>query len=282
MDKDYLKNTKENLVLALILMTIIVFVALVFSSPKQPKVPRLISNKPLISNEEDIIKGTFETRIIKKQDKYVNYDVKYPYFFYASPGFNLKIKDFLQTQLEAHGVVSKEAWKARYNTQTPDFNVPEFPKNEDEKFYFFSDFEIIQSNSSFVSVIIHYGGFSGGAHGFENRVSYAYDLINKKEIALSDLFMGDREYLIKISDYSREYLKEILSKKVKEIFNEGDNQVDIQEYTRNAMTMIENGTKPTPDNFSVFSFTKDKITVYFGQYQVGPYSDGMQQVDLAR
>ena len=184
MDKDYLKNTKDNLVLTLILVTVIVFIALVFSNPKQPKIPRLISNKPLISNEEDIIKGTFETRLIKKQDKYVNYDVKYPYFFYASPGFNLKIKDFLQTQLEAQGMVSKEAWNARYNAQTSEYEIPEFPRSEDEKFYFFSDFEIVQSNSSFISVIIHYGGFSGGAHGFENRVSYAYDLINKKEIVL--------------------------------------------------------------------------------------------------
>lgn len=282
MDKDYLKNTKNNLILALALVAVMILISVIFGSPKQAKIPKIINNKPLISSEEDVIKGTFETRLIKKQDKYVNFDIKYPYFFYASPDFNSKIKDFLETQVEAHSITSKEAWRARYETQTADYQISEFPKNEDEKFYFFSDFEIIQSNSSYVSVVIHYGGFSGGAHGYENRVSFAYDLINKKEIMLSDLFMGDSEYLINISDYVRNYFKASLEEKVKEIFSEEDDTTVIQEYVNNAMLMIENGTKPSTENFSVFSFTKDKIIFYFGQYQVGPYSDGMQQVEIPR
>lgn len=282
MDKDYLKNTKNNLILALVLTVAMVLISVIFGSPKQAKIPKIINNKPLISAEENIIKGTFETRLIKKQDRYVSFDVKYPYFFYASPGFNSKIKDFLETQVEAHSITSKEAWKARFETQTADYQISEFPKNEEEKFYFFSDFEIIQSNSSYVSVVVHYGGFSGGAHGYENRVSFAYDLVNKKEIKLSDLFMGDSEYLTNISDHARNYFKTSLEEKVKEIFNEEDDTTTVQEYVSNAMLMIENGTKPIVDNFSVFSFTKDKITIYFGQYQVGPYSDGMQQVEIPR
>lgn len=282
MDKDYLKNTKNNLILALVLVAVMVLISIIFGGPKQAKIPKIINNKPLISTEEDVIKGTFETRLIKKQDRYVNFDVKYPYFFYASRDFNSKIKDFLETQAEAHSITSKEAWKARYETQTPDYQISEFPKNEDEKFYFFSDFEIIQSNSSYVSVVVNYGGFSGGAHGYENRVSFAYDLINKKEIMLSDLFMGDREYLINISDYARNYFKASLEEKVKEMFTQEDDTAVVQEYVNNAMLMIENGTKPSTENFSVFSFTKDKIIFYFGQYQVGPYSDGMHQLEIPR
>lgn len=282
MDKDYFETTKKSLFLTLSLVVLVVLIALIFSGQKQARIPKVINNKPLVSEEENVVPGTFETRSIKKTDRYVNFDIKYPYFFYASPEFNSEIKDFLETQADAHSVNSKEAWLARYNTRTEGENISEYPTGEEDKFYFFSDFEIVQSNSSYISVIVHYGGFSGGAHGYENKVSYAYNLIDKKEIQLTDLFMGDPDYLVKISDYSKEYFKTILEKKVKENFTEEDDPQAVQDYVSNSMMMIENGTKPVVDNFSVFSFTKDKITVYFGQYQVGPYSDGMQQVEISR
>jgi hypothetical protein len=58
MDKDYLKNTKNNLVLVLILIALIVLVAIIFGNPKQPKVPKLLNNQPLVSNEENVTKNT--------------------------------------------------------------------------------------------------------------------------------------------------------------------------------------------------------------------------------
>lgn len=139
-----------------------------------------------------------------------------------------------------------------------------------------------QSNSSYISVIIHYGGFSGGAHGYENKVSFAYDLISKKEIKLSDLFSGDDDYLTKVSDISRLYLKGELEKRVEENFKDGEDEELKLEFISNYLAMIDNGTKPIEENFSVFSFTKEKINIYFGQYQVGPYSDGAQMIEIFR
>jgi hypothetical protein len=282
MDRDYFETTKKNLIMIVSLTALIIILALLFGGPKQAKVPKMVINHQLVANEEDIIDSTFEIRQIKKDDKYVNFDIKYPYFFYAGPDFNTQIKDFLETQVEAHSVTSKDAWGARYQTRSEGYDISEFPKNNDEKFYFFSDFEVAQSNSSFISVIVHYGGYSGGAHGYENRVSFAYDIKNKKKIELIDLFAGDTNYLQILSEKSKVYFQELLNIKIKEVFTAEDDEEAVMDYATNYMMMIENGTKPIKENFSVFSFSKDKIIIYFGQYQVGPYSDGAQQLEISR
>lgn len=282
MEKNYLETTKNNLILIISLIVVIVIVALLFGNSSQSKIPKITNNKPLVSKEEDVDQSTFEIREIKKDDKYANFDIKYPYFFYSGPDFNNEIKDFVETQIDAHSVTSRESWKARYETDVSDNKISEFPKNKEEKFYFYSDFEIIQSNSSYVSVILRYGGFSGGAHGYDNRVSFAYDIKNKTKITLANLFMNNEGYLNLLSDYSRGYFQEKLESRIEEIFTEDDSEEAIQEYISNSTIMIKNGTEPTKDNFSVFSFTKDKITIYFGQYQVGPYSEGMQELEIPR
>jgi hypothetical protein len=46
--------------------------------------------------------------------------------------------------------------------------------------------------------------------------------------------------------------------------------------------MISDGTAPDADNFGTFTFTPNTITIYFQQYQVGPYSIGMPTVTIPR
>ena len=48
------------------------------------------------------------------------------------------------------------------------------------------------------------------------------------------------------------------------------------------VSMIESGTEPKEENFSVFTFTPDKVKIYFAQYQVGPYVIGMPEVEVNR
>ena len=54
------------------------------------------------------------------------------------------------------------------------------------------------------------------------------------------------------------------------------------EDTSTLVSMIEDGTQPKEENFSVFTFTPTTVTLYFGQYQVGPYVLGMPEVELSR
>jgi hypothetical protein len=44
--------------------------------------------------------------------------------------------------------------------------------------------------------------------------------------------------------------------------------------------MIDAGTAPTLENYQVFTFTNDMLTIYFGEYQVAPYVYGPQKVEF--
>jgi hypothetical protein len=231
--------------------------------------------------EEIIMPSTFETKVLNITNPYAKYDIKYPYFKNADKDFNLNIENLIKTQIEDHKVISSENWQARFNTQGEGENIPNTPVSEEEKFSFFSDFTIVQSNSNYISFILKFGGFSGGAHGYETNVSYNYDVKNQKIIELKDLFQNNPEYLTTLSNISREYLKNQFAT-VTEEDKKNSSEVAIKEYIDNIVGMIEIGTEPKIENFSIFTFTPDKVKIYFAQYQVGPYSIGMPEFEINR
>lgn len=117
---------------------------------------------------------------------------------------------------------------------------------------------MVQSNDNYISVIIRQEGYSGGAHGYHVASSFNYDVKNHKELKITDFVT-----LEQASKVSRESLK-------KE-YDENDGGGDIYE------TFAVPGTDPKiPENFAVFSFIPNELTVIFNEYQVGPYAYGEQ------
>jgi len=224
---------------------------------------------------------TFEIRVMKIDDPYVKYEIKYPHFLYANRELNNGIKKFIQEASRAHGITSRENWLTRYNTQEEGGFITKVPSSEEEKFYFFVDFEIIQSNSNYISLLLKYGGFSGGAHGYENKSSLAYDVSQKKYLGLKDLFPDNPGYLKTLSVISRDKLKDQLVQSIKE-GEVGLKEESLNNYANNIVSAIELGTEPKEENFNTYTFTPDKIKVYFAQYQVGPYSIGMPEIEIDR
>lgn len=124
--------------------------------------------------------------------------------------------------------------------------------------------------------------YTGGAHGTpllerfvwlprEDRMLGARDLVPKPE--------GWQE----ISNYVREQLHTALSQRV-----DADDlpAEDRARLVANAGLMIDEGTAPEPENFSRFEpmagdgETLTGLRFVFPPYQVGPYSDGTQQVEV--
>lgn len=232
----------------------------------------------IFQKEEIVMLNSFETKVLKVDDEYVNFDVKYPYFKNADIDFNLSIENLIKSKIEDHKKASQEYWQARFDTQTKGENIPKVPSDED-KMNFSSDFTIVQSNSNYISFILKYGGFSGGAHGYEDVVSFNYDLKNKKIIILKDLLSSDSQYLITLSTKSREYLKNQFATVSEEDKNNSSPEA-LKEYVDNMVSMINSGTEPKEENFNTFTFTEDKIKIYFSQYQVGPYVIGMPEFEM--
>ncbi len=274
---------KKNL--KIIFLVIVIFVSLYFIIKNFNQNEEITFNnqpEPVLINEEDIvISDSFETKVLNPNNAYVKFDVEYPYFTKADENFNASIENLIKKQIDEHMVASQENWKARYDTQVEGDNIPITPNKEEDKFSFFSDFEIVQSNSTYISFVLKYGGFSGGAHGYENITSYNYDVINQRLVELKELFSNDPEYLKTISIKSREYLKKQFATTSEEDKKNSDPEA-LKEYVNNMVSMIEDGTEPIEENFSVFTFTGNKIKIYFGQYQVGPYVIGMPEVEIDR
>lgn len=252
----------------IIFLIIIIIVSAFFIFKNKNKEIVVDDNEVVNVDEPLIVLNSFETKTIKDGDQYTKFDIKYPYFSKV-PEINIELDNFFKERIIEHKDISKENWKARYET---DKSFPEFP-SDDEKFIFYSDFNVVQSNSSYISFVLKYGGFTGGAHGYEVKLSYAYDLKNKKYLSLKDIF-NDPNYLTYVSSESR---KSLINQYIEKSDQEGE-----KEYFDSLVESINLGTEPKEDNFKSFTFTKDKVKIYFSQYQVGPYAMGMPEVEMER
>ena len=225
---------------------------------------------PSIETDDLIVGGSYETKIISEGSDYVTINAKYPYFPQASAEFNMQVETVVKKVIAEHKESAEDNWKARYETRVPGDEITEKPASDEDKWPLVADFTVSQSNANYISYVLEYSGYSGGAHGYASKVSFAYDVKNSKILTLKDLFSNNPDYLKTVSEASRADLK-----KQYVVMNDGED-------TSSLISMIEDGTQPKEENFSVFTFTSTTITLYFGQYQVGPYVLGMPEVQLTR
>lgn len=206
---------------------------------------------------------------------YIVVSGEYPQFVGVPESFNKEIKETIEKAISEHAEISKENWDARRDTASAEEKklLSQTPKEQD-LFPFFVKTDIVTLSKNLVSVLIHYGGFQGGAHGFEAVVTFNYDLIKNKQIHLADVFDNDSLYLTKVSDFAKKDLMAQFKKKAGLTLETEDRAA----YLENIESMIEEGTLPKAENFAQFTLSGDALTFYFGQYQVAPYVEGEQRV----
>jgi hypothetical protein len=215
----------------------------------------------------------FEPRIVtvSHETDYAIATGSYPQFDKASTELNKTIADVVTKAIDEHAEISEENWKGRYETATPEErkDLTEKPIQK-EKYTFFVEWEAPLANEHRASIALHYGGYSGGAHGNSNIATFAYNYDTKKMLMLKDLFPHNQNYLKKLSEESRTQLLGILAKKA------GLEQSDIDTDFLNA------GTEPKEENFSRFTISPDEssVKIYFDVYQVAAYVFGEQEIVL--
>jgi hypothetical protein len=122
--------------------------------------------------------------------------------------------------------------------------------------------DVVQSNDSYISTVIHVEGYSGGAHGFRGVVTFNYDVKKQQEISITNFLS-----LADVSTQSRVQLKKKFQK-------DGNFDATIE-------SMMNDGTDPSKsENFQSFTFIPESLTVYFSEYQVAPYVFGEQVVTI--
>jgi hypothetical protein len=101
---------------------------------------------------------------------------------------------------------------------------------------------------------------AGRAHPYHQHQVFNFDLVNNKELALSDLFKPNADFLQAIAKYS--------STKLQDSVNEKDKW------------MLVEGTKPTLKNYKNWNIEADAILITFDEYQVAPHMYGPQEVEI--
>lgn len=229
-----------------------------------------------------IDENLFESIKVQEEGPYTLVDFSYPRFKDLGTVYNLKIENKYRNFIKEHNQISEENFKARLDTMSEEekkYYTPSIKK--EDKFTAQGTFQIIQANKNFISVLFTYSAYQGGAHGFQISETFNYDVQNKKELSILDVLSENNKTLESVSDASRmQLLKEFLpqvpyQKYWKDIVFDGEEDMFFAE-------TLYNGTEPNKDNFSVFTFTPDTITVYFQQYQVGPYVIGSPIVTIPR
>jgi hypothetical protein len=241
-------DMNKNIIITLALVVVIAAVFW-FSGPKQTVTDS----------------GSLQISIISMKDssnRLYAINVEYPQFANAPTSFNAEIADFVNDNIAEFKKISAENWQARQDTAPLGEPKQEFP---DQPFYFTLSWEPEQLNQNYVSFVVRFYEYIGGANENQNLKAFNYDLKSGREVSLADLFPSVPDYLDKISDLVRSSLSSQL-----DAVSGGHVQTDI----------LNQGTEPTLDNFSNFVFNDGVVTFYFPKYQVAPGVFGEQYVSI--
>ncbi|MDQ1062205.1 hypothetical protein QE447_001943 [Stenotrophomonas sp. SORGH_AS282] len=143
-------------------------------------------------------------------------------------------------------------------------------------------FERVLETPQLVVISADGSRYTGGAHG-EPLVARFVWLPETQTMLTADKLIADTKGWGVVSDYIADQLKERVATRLS---SEDMDPGQLQESLRSASRMIADGTGASAENFSQFQPMTDPnglitaVRFVFPPYQVGPYSDGTQTVDV--
>lgn len=125
----------------------------------------------------------------------------------------------------------------------------------------------IYEDTQYISFVLSYYAYTGGAHGSTVLLPVTYSKAEKKLLTIKDVFTPLPEnWLELLSTEARRQLTEQVTQ----------NTLDSNK------EWIESGTEPEQTLFRVFKLEKDTVRIIFGQYQVASYAQGMPEITVPR
>jgi hypothetical protein len=143
-------------------------------------------------------------------------------------------------------------------------------------------FEKILDTPRLVAVAADGSLYTGGAHGMPLMARFVWLPEQERMLTAKELVPSGEGWKA-VSDYAAKQLRHAAQARAEADHLDPDERQDLLE---GASKMIAEGTTPDPDNFAQFEPIVDgtgRITAVrfvFPPYQVGPYSDGTQSVDV--
>ncbi|HEY1036894.1 MAG TPA: DUF3298 and DUF4163 domain-containing protein [Pseudoxanthomonas sp.] len=143
-------------------------------------------------------------------------------------------------------------------------------------------FEQVVDTPQIVAVAADGSRYTGGAHGQPLIARFVWLPQHDQRLTSAALVTGPKGWQA-ISDYVREHLHTAVVTRADE---DELAAVDRAALIKSTSRMIDEGTEPEPGNFSEFVPVLDAsghitaLRFVFPPYQVGPYADGTQTVDV--
>jgi hypothetical protein len=155
--------------------------------------------------------------------------------------FNLRVSTLVQQETDA--------FKKGLADWTP---VPGMMESS-----FMISYTVFSYDSRFASIQLFEDVYmAGAAHPSHQIISLVYDLQQGQDVALSQLFLPNSNYLQVIADYCKAELRK-----------------------RNiAFDDQQQGADPSPENYTVWNLSSDGLVITFNEYQVASYAAGPQTV----
>lgn len=181
--------------------------------------------------------------VIKKETPAYILDIKYPQGFKAD-SVNAAIKEFIEN-----------TQKSFMNELSEDEDTP---ADAPGKTGLNITYSIPYKSDTALSIQLNVSIYHKGAAHPANTV-VVKNFVKGQEVKLADLFVSGANYLKPISAFAQ---KTITAKNISD------------------EKWINEGTKPTTENYSVWYFTKKGIAILFNSYQVAAYVYGEQRVAI--
>lgn len=143
-------------------------------------------------------------------------------------------------------------------------------------------FSDVLDSPTLVAIAADGSSYTGGAHGAPLIARFVWLPQQNRLLTARDLVPAAESWEL-IAAYVREQLHTALSQRVEADALPPGERVDV---VKNAGRMIDDGTEPGSDNFAMFepvvtpSGKLRALRFVFAPYQVGPYSDGTQTVEV--
>ena len=143
-------------------------------------------------------------------------------------------------------------------------------------------FTEVHQSPDLVAIAVDGSRFTGGAHGEPLIARWVWLPKENRQLSAQDL-IADSKAWQSVADNVREQLHTALSQRLDA---DGLSPAERSDLVKNAGKMIDEGTEADPEHFSMFEPVMTPggkigaLRFVFPPYQVGPYSDGTQTVDV--
>lgn len=236
----------KNKLIVPIFLLVVGMLAIGVSSKKPSS---LYSSETMLSENKEI---KVKTKTIYHDSEEIQINIALPIFF---GGPNKELLEKINSALEEDAVYLKEEL---LDMAKNDFESSTKENINFRKYELLVSYEIHTMNNELISWAALNYQYTGGAHGISIKIPYNFDLAIGKELLLNDLFKQDSDY------------KKIINEEIQKQIQQEPDKFYLDEVE------VFSGIKEDQG----FYIKDGKLFIYFGQYDIAPYSSGIIEFEI--